>query len=514
MSQGPLPFHYEADKSDSTATALAGLPIFLDMAVAAGLPDSIRRHVRAREGTRGWTDVQMIFSLLLLNITGGSCVEDLRCLGGDEGFRRLLVRAENTFLSRLERKAQESTLRKAGERAVPSPSAVFRYLAKFHDPSQEELRGTTDVKAFIPAPNEHLQGLARVNADLLAFVQSRSPQSVATLDQDATLVATTKEDALYCYKKFKAYQPFNTFWAEHGMVLHTEFRDGNVPAGHDQLRVLFEALDLLPEGVERVRLRSDTAGYQHELLRACAEGKHPRFGVIDFAVSADVTDEFKRAVQDVDEGEWKRLTKLESGYRSPTGQEFAEIPFFPQGSGFNKHRAPYRYIAIREVLEQRGLPSLDEEYQRRLPFQTIKLGHVHYKLFGLVTNLDWDGEPLIHWSRQRCGKSEEAHSVMKGDLAGGKLPSSAFGENAAWWWMMMLSMNLVTAVKRLALGGSWVNRRMKALRFALINVPGRVLEHARRLVVRIAQSHPALGLLLGAREAILELIDPIPQPSG
>jgi hypothetical protein len=46
-------------------------------------------------------------------------------------------------------------------------------------------------------------------------------------------------------------------------VTHTDFRDGNVPAGHEQLRVLQEALALLPEGVESVRLRSDTAG-DHE----------------------------------------------------------------------------------------------------------------------------------------------------------------------------------------------------------------------------------------------------------
>jgi hypothetical protein len=39
-----------------------------------------------------------------------------------------------------------------------------------------------------------------------------------------------------------------------------------VPAGYEQLRVFKEALACLPENVETVRLRSDTAGYQHELL--------------------------------------------------------------------------------------------------------------------------------------------------------------------------------------------------------------------------------------------------------
>ena len=40
------------------------------------------------------------------------------------------------------------------------------------------------------------------------------------------------------------------------MVLYSEFRDGNVPAGYEQLRVLKEALSFLPDGVDTVRLRS------------------------------------------------------------------------------------------------------------------------------------------------------------------------------------------------------------------------------------------------------------------
>ena len=47
--------------------------------------------------------------------------------------------------------------------------------------------------------------------------------------------------------------------------MFTEFRDGNVPAGHEMTRVLDESLENIPPGVERVRLRSDTAGYQQEL---------------------------------------------------------------------------------------------------------------------------------------------------------------------------------------------------------------------------------------------------------
>jgi hypothetical protein len=48
----------------------------------------------------------------------------------------------------------------------------------------------------------------------------------------------------------------------------------------------------------------------------------------------------------------------------------------------------------------------------------------------LVTNRKDAGDKVIWWLRERCGKSEEVHSVMKSDLAGGQLPSGQFGANS------------------------------------------------------------------------------------
>ena len=152
---------------------------------------------------------------------------------------------------------------------------------------------------------EALQGLWRVNQALLGFMQTHQPATAATLDMDATLIETHKRDALHCYKGFKAYQPLNCWWAEQGVMLYSEFRDGNVPAGHEQLRVLQDCLRHLPASVTKVSLRSDTAGYQEELLLYCGEGKDPRFGVIDFAIGADVTEAFRRAVLATAESEWQ-----------------------------------------------------------------------------------------------------------------------------------------------------------------------------------------------------------------
>jgi hypothetical protein len=87
-------------------------------------------------------------------------------------------------------------------------------------------------------------------------MQKQKKSTVATLDMDATLIAANKKEARFCYKGFAAYQPLNVWWAEQQMMIHTEFRDGNVNAGYEQLRLLKEAITMLPEGVSEIRVRS------------------------------------------------------------------------------------------------------------------------------------------------------------------------------------------------------------------------------------------------------------------
>ncbi len=280
MAQGVLPFQYLDQNRVAGLTALAGLPTYLDLSQAAGLRDSIFRHLNIRSDSKqGWSDHQIVMSLILLNLAGGDCVADIEKLEADEGLCQIMRKVEHHGLPRTERRALERRWRKDRSRTFPSASPVFRYLAEFHNSEQEDKR--QPHSAFIPESNEHLKALRKINQDLVAFVQSRSPQAHATLDMDATLVGSEKDQALWCYQYYKAYQPFNVYWFEQDQVVLSEFRDGNVPAGYQQLRLLQESLQSLPEGIEKVCVRSDTAGYQQDLLRYCAEGTDERFGVIE-----------------------------------------------------------------------------------------------------------------------------------------------------------------------------------------------------------------------------------------
>jgi len=500
--QGVLSYRVEGEQTSQDLTSLSGLAPYVDLMVGSGLLESIRRNVDAC-GEQGWTDHEIAVSLVLLNLAGGDCVDDLDHLNADRGFGKLLKWCANHGLSRRVRREMAKRWRKAKTRSVISPSVARRWLGEFHDEGQESLR--VPGKAFIPKPNEQLLGLGRVNSEFVSWVQSRSPQLTATLDLDATLLETSKSDALYCYQGYRAYQPLNVWWAEQELMLHSEFRDGNVPAGWKQLRVVKEAVFSLPWSVLGVRLRSDTAGYEHTLLawldRADNKG---HLGRIEFAVSCDVSPEFKTAAWEVDEDDWHPLYKQVNGERVKTGREWAEVCFVPHAIAFGNKAPVYRYLATREALAERVLPGMESE-QLSLPFQTVSRGGVTYKLFGVVTNLDWDGDDVIRFHDGRSGKCEEAHKILKEDFAGGKMPSKEFGANAAWWQIAILAMNIASAMKRTVLGGVWANRRMKAIRFLLIGVPGRVVEKARQLYLRLSGDHPALDLIVQMRLRIREL---------
>jgi len=106
---------------------------------------------------------------------------------------------------------------------------------------------------------------------LISAIAANRKFDSRTLDLDATLIATHKSEALYCYKKYKAFQPQNVWWAEQRMMLYTEFRDGNVPAQYGMLPVLEQALANLPQSDKPIYLRSDSAAYQIDVMRFCVD---------------------------------------------------------------------------------------------------------------------------------------------------------------------------------------------------------------------------------------------------
>ena len=158
-------------------------------------------------------------------------------------------------------------------------------------------------------------------------------------------------------------------------------------------------------------------------------------------------------------------------------------------------------------LKQNNLPGIEisEAAKEKLHIEEMK--GVSYQVFGIVTNRhEMDGGELIRWHRKRCGKSEESHSILKNDLAGGKRPSNKFGVNAAWWWIAVLAFNLLAIMKQSVLPERFCKSRLKAIRYWLINLPGRLIKHARRLVIQLCANHCANPFIVETRQNILRWV--------
>jgi len=97
---------------------------------------------------------------------------------------------------------------------------------------------------------------------------------------------------------------------------------------------------------------------------------------------------------------------------------------------------------------------------------------------------------------------EGVHDVVKNELAGGVMPSKYFGANAAWLRLVVIAHNVLTALKRLALPAELLRARPKRLRFLIFNTAGRVVQHARKTVLRLA----ALGVRIATWREAMQLL--------
>lgn len=478
-----LGFKIDEDPTDTVTTGFTGLLPYMDLWRRFDMPSVVDEMVHIC-GSQGWMDRQMVESLVLLNLAGGDCITDMDRLEADAGLCRMFSRSQYSGMSRSSVKAAQARFRSGRSRTFPAATQIATFLEACHNEEEEGKRAKGI--AFIPAPNEHLISLQKLNGCLVNTTQQLKPCEVATLDGDATLIESQLRSALPCYKGFLGFQPFNIWWAEQNMVVHSELRDGNVPAGYDTLRVYKEAIAMLPESVKTVRVRQDTAGYKNEDMAWFDRAEeHPRFGRIEFTISADITQEFRKAVSRVEIGGWSKEYKIRKGKPEPTGREYAEVIFMSNEQALLSVDRAFRFIAIREKMgDQLSLLEVDT---KKPPFPVIVLNNIQYKLHAIVTNREEPADELIKWHYQRCGKSEEAHSIMKTDFAGGQLPSQKFGANAAWWALMILSMNFHTMMKRFVLGDKWEKKRMKAVRFELITAPARIVHHARQAYVRMSK---------------------------
>lgn len=112
---------------------------------------------------------------------------------------------------------------------------------------------------------------------------------------------------------------------------------------------------------------------------------------------------------------------------------------------------------VREWAEVPSVPA-DEDYRKDRPCVRRRQGELFAdgstgKHFAILTNCEGDGLTLIRWHREKAGTVEHMHHVLTNELAAEALPSGKCGANAAWFRLNVLTYNLLSALKRVALPG-------------------------------------------------------------
>jgi hypothetical protein len=253
IQQTILPFQLKETKD--CLTSRSGLSVYFEAAIRFGLPERIRDIFPHPGSNRGHNAHDIIMSLVLMLLSGGQHMNDIREI------------AQDTALLKL-----------CGIKKVPSPDAVARFLAK-----PGNLRLVNFLVAYL-----NKQILARIGARML------------TVDIDATLIASDKRDAAMTYEGFTGYCPMLTFEASSGLCLLGEFRDGNASPAADILDHLKYANRLIKKnGKILEKFRSDSAAYNHKIFDYCVKE-----GIL-FYVVADHDSAVMAAIKDIPESEWK-----------------------------------------------------------------------------------------------------------------------------------------------------------------------------------------------------------------
>ena len=426
------PWDIDEDRVDEGVTAYAGLPVVVEAWHGFGMDGACRKHLKLRERQKGLSDWEWAEVVTMLLMAGGRDAADVEALKSDAGLRRVWP-----------------LIGKASARSL------LNYLYRFHDP---KIPKAEQGCARIVKESAGLLGLGKVNRHLIGHLQMRVAQREATVDIDASVHESHKREALWTYEKVRGYQPVIAYWAEQGVILTDQFRAGNVPAGMGNVGLVREALGALPEGVGVRRVRGDSALYEQEVLRWLDEEG------VEFAISADVSDQLRQQMLATDEKEWKPYVKLTStGDRIETDKQWAEITYVPEERRPKKGSRPFRYIGI------------------RIPRKEADLFEGAYRHFAVVTNRwEMEGNELLNWQRQRCGTVEWAHDLLKNDFAARVFPCGKFGANAAWYRFNVLAFNLKVVLTKVGLP-DFVRARPHTLRMQLLHLAGRVVSHSRRL---------------------------------
>ena len=459
--QWKIPYEISPEPMAGAVTGMGGVAVASRAFRGMRLPGACDANLGPlRKIEKGYTAGQMVETVVAGLMVGADCAEALDRLQGDEAVARIL-----------------------GYKPA-SVRSVRDWLEKCHDEGlvrrARETAGELALKASIPEPSTGLHALQAVLGVSAREASARLPDGsprVATVDADATVVESGKRAATWTYTGEKGYQPMVAAWAECGVVLATEFRDGNVPAAMAPLACIRQAFAELPSCVRTYGCRGDSACDNQELLGWLDDEQRPGgpSGTIYYAISARMVPDLAEASRAVPDSGWTTFGRTRTA-RCGNGPSSTMCPPRERRSA-----RPRRYIGLRLQGAGRASRRCDRKHCRRdQPTER--------------------GDKVIEWHRE-AGTIERIHDEIKNGLAGARLPSQKFGANAAWFALNAVAYNVMAALRLAADDPESRVMRIRSLRFDLLTVSARLTRFSRKITLRFAGTPAWVGRVIRLLEA-------------
>ncbi len=285
-------------------------------------------------------------------------------------------------------------------------------------------------------------------------VLALSQAEACTLDIDATLIEADKGDAKKSYKGIRGYHPLVGIIAENGLAVGSEFREGNHSPQSGLKEFIDQCMHNYPGRITTIR--SDSAGWKRDVIEGCLSD-----GLL-FTITADQNTAVLSAVREIPETAWKCGMERDG---SKASWEVAETVYT-----FSSQKKLFRLLAKRERLTDQ-LEIFDS-----------------YKYWIVGTNLPietYDANTAIVFHQQRGGM-ERILGELKHQYNLDHLPCGQFEANSLYFTIGLLAYNLMQLVKTITLPRDEWKKSVRTLRYRLLHLAGRVIQHARYTLLRVA----------------------------
>ena len=310
---------------------------------------------------------------------------------------------------------------------------------------------------------EGVAGLERVNRELIQGALEQEGEELL-LDVDATEIEAEKQEAKWTYNHGQGYMPLVGYVS--GICVGQEFREGNASPGAGILPFAKQCEAALPEG-KQIYFRSDSAAYQAEVINHCSQPGRT------FTITADLDVAVKREIQPLPESAWQPYRTVEG---LATDRQIAATVHTMSGT-----KEAFRLIVLRWLNPQPNL------------FETER-----YCYHAVASNRE-EGATEVIWKHNGRGNSENWHKELKMGVGMEQMPCGQFEANAVYFAVGVLAYNLAQLLKRRVLPPAYRTATLATLRWKVYRLAGKLVRHARGLILQIKADTEKWLLLQAAR---------------